>query len=206
MNQCKCGQLEKWAADPNIPISFDKRAHVFSLNVTPVIKVELVFCPFCGGSSPKRGDVPQCQCNEIANWARMPESCVLHDSKQDEYHLVYGDRCRLFFYYCPQCGGRLPETKIGQCFEKPSEAERLKFVRKLQKMRTLSEVIQTLGEPDERYVDVNPSNEEKEIYGVMGIKTSIYYTRIARTLNVVAQELEDGTLQIIYTAKEKHAA
>ncbi|MCW5556149.1 MAG: hypothetical protein KIS67_28845 [Verrucomicrobiae bacterium] len=203
MNPCHCGNLAKFAKDPEIPIQFTNKSGSYFVYLTSTNQQKLSFCFVCGGHSAQREE-PKCKCKQLRKWSDVRGSCIQHDAVLNEYHLVYGDRCRLFLYYCPKCGGRLPESKSNRVSGKSFKVERLKFEKKLERAKTLEQVIKVLGgPPDERDTDIRFDKKEKEIYGAKPVKELIRYTQIARTLNIVAQELEDGTLQIFYPMKSK---
>jgi len=108
----------------------------------------------------------------------------------------------LFFTYCPCCGARV-EPRCGGCFRKRPSADRLRLERALKGTKTISQVIAVLGEPDERQDSITFDEEEREIYGSRAVRELVRYTRVSETIDIVAQELEGGTLQIFYRAKPK---
>jgi hypothetical protein len=85
--------------------------------------------------------------------------------------------------------------------ELPEEQSALRG--RLQGVKTLDEVIARLGEPDIDFGATKIKDEDKAIYGMKDVIRSIRYNRLAKTIELTAQELEDGNLQIIYTPQIK---
>lgn len=50
--KCRCGCLEKWASDPNLPIEFDAEMNEYNLIRGNSCRM-IYFCPVCGGRTPK---------------------------------------------------------------------------------------------------------------------------------------------------------
>ena len=201
---CECGVLAIWAIDRAIPIHFDRHSGAYRINVTRTTIRDLSFCFLCGGS-PARHATSKCRCKKLSEWAGLPGSCVRYDTILNEYQLCFGQGGTLIFYYCPNCGGRLSKSKRHKLFKKVSKQEKLVFKEKLEGVRRLSQVLQVLGEPDERRSDFKHDKKLFKVYGFVGIKEMLRYTQVARSFDIIAQELQNGEMQIIYQAKRKKA-
>jgi hypothetical protein len=68
----------------------------------------------------------------------------------NEFHLVHEGAYALL-RYCFICGGRLPESRRGDSFSVPSEAEAEEVRRLIGTVKTLQDVLATLGNPDETF-------------------------------------------------------
>ncbi len=201
MTICQCGVLAKLAIEPTIPIQFDKNVGVFRVNLTQTIGRDLSFCFSCGGSSTLRS-MPECQCDELAEWVGIPGSCIRYDTRLNEYHLCFGQDATLIFYYCPHCGGRLSESNRDKLFGEISQEEKAALKNRLKGAKTLSEVRLVLGEPTEHRSHFSRT-QLMEVYGLVGIKEMVRYSNAARSFEIIAQELLDGKFQIIYLPKLK---
>lgn len=201
MTICQCGALTKWAAVPGIPIHFDKHVGMFRVNLTQTITRDLSFCFSCGGS-PALRSVPECQCDQLAEWVGIPGSCIRYDPDLNEYSLWFGQGAILIFYYCPHCGGRLSGSKRDKLFGEISQDEKAALKERLKGAKTLSEVRLVLGEPTEQRSHFNHS-QLIEAFGHVGLKEMIRYSNAARSFDIIAQELLDGKFQIIYLPKLK---
>jgi hypothetical protein len=146
----------------------------------------------------------ECKCNTLSQWATDLTVPIEFDAVLNEYHMVCGDKI-FMLYYCPLCGGRLPESRRGELFVEASPEEQSQLESRLAGVKTIDEIIARLGEPDLDFGATSFKAEDKAIYGYKDVIRSIRYERLAKTLTVSAQELEDGALQIFYTGKVKEA-
>ena len=144
----------------------------------------------------------ECNCQLPSQWAKDPNVPIQFDPKLNEYNLL-GDARTITLYYCPFCGRRLPESKRGELFVEASPEEQSALQTRLKGMKTIGEVIAILGEPDIDFGSMLFQPEDKAIYGYIDVIRAIRYNRLAKTIEVTVQELEDGNLQIIYTAQIK---
>lgn len=60
--RCHCGAVKRWAADPNVPVEFDRELNEYSILVEfgqgGKLRQSVKYCPVCGGRGPlpHRGD------------------------------------------------------------------------------------------------------------------------------------------------------
>src|SRR5881394_2282659 len=107
---CVCGDLARWAIDPEVPVGLRESDSTYVLRLGVNVQVDLLFCPTCGGKA-KSAESPECECSTLARWAAFPASCLMSDQKLNEYHLAYSANGRIILYFCPACGRRLSESK-----------------------------------------------------------------------------------------------
>jgi hypothetical protein len=204
--KCTCGLLARLAEDPKSKICCNP-AEGFFLNVSNSLKIDIQFCPFCGGHDKVR-DVKgtlsffqggkSCSCNQMVKLAEAPDSAITYDSRMNEYH---SPRC--IIYYCLCCGGRMPESKRSDLFIEPDSNEMKDFRSKVRGLKTLEEVIATIGSPD-WVVEPPPLTEsEKAIYGGKSVKKQISFTTPWKTLTATVCLMEDGELQFSASGKQK---
>jgi hypothetical protein len=84
--------------------------------------------------------------------ARDPQFPVEFDQQTAEYQIVHGADCRwrLTMSFCPWCGGRLPSRRA-DLFTQPSGREMAEVQSALATARSVEDVFQRLGPPDELY-------------------------------------------------------
>ena len=97
-------------------------------------------------------DRPACDCRTLERMAANPDTPVRWDEPTGEYHLVWtpqdGFKAEMIFYYCPFCGGCLPESKRDQLFAQITDAERERLLRLATGFASLDAVIERFGAPD----------------------------------------------------------
>jgi hypothetical protein len=86
---------------------------------------------------------------------------------------------------------------------KPEKGETKRLKALLSGVKSISDVIGILGEPDSKRESVVRSEEDKLLYGAKEIKVELRYTRLSATLDLVVQELEDGAILLLQFPKEK---
>lgn len=200
MSECRCGQLNEWADDARIPVERLDAARSFICRLSETEQREIFFCPFCGGDNglPHRHE---CKCDALEEWVRVKNSVVHYNESNREFYLLFGRDERLFFYFCPVCGGSLPESKRSSLFMVPSIEEKETIQRKLEGAISLKDVEAALGTPDAERDDPGYLNGQRGLLGPTAVRKALFFYSSFRTLEVVAQELEDGTLQIFYLGK-----
>jgi hypothetical protein len=104
-----------------------------------------------------------CKCNWLTHAAEDPKCPVEFDSELNEFHIVRGPQDHMMIYYCPFCGGAAPKSKRDRLFHTLTDVERDRLVRLTKDMRTLSDVIAALGEPDlKQSVGIVVTNPERD--------------------------------------------
>ena len=92
-----------------------------------------------------------CDCGILEEAADNPYLPIEFNESLNEFHLVYnvnGGEGRFTFWHCPLCGGRAPESKRALMFKKLTVEERSRLVELTKHLKTLDEVISSLGKPD----------------------------------------------------------
>ncbi|WP_390458076.1 DUF6980 family protein [Planctomicrobium piriforme] len=69
--------------------------------------------------------------------------------RMNEYHMAMNG-AQYVMHYCSWCGGKLPESQRGTFFTLIEESEVQEMRTLLAGAKTVPEVLQILGEPDER--------------------------------------------------------
>jgi hypothetical protein len=98
---------------------------------------------------PSKTDIP-CDCGYLERLANDPDMPVQFDARMNEFHFVYGPSGlgKLNIYHCPMCGGKAPESRRAAQFAQLSAEERNRLFNLTNPLKTVSDVIATLGEPD----------------------------------------------------------
>ena len=93
--------------------------------------------------------VSDCECG-IQKIAIEDESFpISFDSMMGEYHLICGDESHAIMYFCPWCGGSLPESKRDTFFTKPTEEDQKDIAQKMKGVETSEQLMAILGPPSE---------------------------------------------------------
>lgn len=195
---CECGAVADWILDQKTPILADKAGNVF-IQLKTGVRWQIRFCPFCGGQRSRNIDYI-CTCDALMRFSALHGSNVHFDSSLNEHVLVFGDGGKIFFYFCPECGGKLPPSRRSELFCEPSFEEMAKMRNKLQSVQNLQEVKHLLGEPDivrELPLELDPSFGKPS-------KTAWFYERHTKTFSVLIQTMTDGSIRISFPRKEQH--
>jgi hypothetical protein len=109
-----------------------------------------------------------CICRYLEQAADDPRSPIVYDAELNEYNFEYPSPCgdgtcevgkaSLRIYHCPFCGGAAPKSKRELLFAVIPPEEEHRLYKLLGGLKTLDEVIQVLGPPD----DDNPHGLTKE--------------------------------------------
>ena len=68
----------------------------------------------------------------------------------NEYYIIFGKNSgKYFISFCPDCGGKMPESKRGEYFMEPTEDEVLQMRELLKNVKDADSMRQILGEPDD---------------------------------------------------------
>ena len=96
--------------------------------------------------------LPPCKCGYLEREADDADSPIKFDARTNEFYFAYeteyAKQGRLIIYHCPFCGGRAPESKRDTLFHTVSEREKRRLSLLTKNLRTVQEVLTTLGPPD----------------------------------------------------------
>jgi hypothetical protein len=202
MTRCSCGTLKLDARDPDVPVSFDENSETYVLELSPERHFRMKYCFFCGGfGAPNMGE-EFCSCGLLERWASDSKVAVEFDAKFNEYHVLYGNGVELMLYYCPGCGGRLPESKRGEFFEKLSGVEIDEFRTKLRKLKTIEGVIAVLGAPESESGPSNHATIHMELYKLKDWKRTLWFYPAGKTF--IIGEIPDEQ-QVTFRNTRPHA-
>lgn len=109
-------------------------------------------------------DETQCKCGGLARMAEDPKDPVEFDPQLNEYHITRkSDGGYSVVYFCPLCGGKAPPSKRSSLVHRVTDAERERLSSLTKDLRTVSDVIKALGQPDmNRPVGMTIITPEKE--------------------------------------------
>jgi len=97
---------------------------------------------------PERKEI--CDCGQPQEMAEDPKCPVEFAENVNEFHLTDSSGGYWVMYFCPFCGGRLPESLRSRLFQRISDEERARLILMTEHLRTEKEVLAALGEPDDR--------------------------------------------------------
>lgn len=145
----------------------------------------------------------KCKCHSLSDLAIDPSVPVQYNSALREYYLIAKNKKRIFFYYCPICGGRLPKSRREQYFTKPSAREITKINGKIKNAKSFDAILSVLGEPEEKYGPMLHNTKHLKKRKTKNVKRTVRYTSLAKTFNLLLQEYEDGKFIVIFERKLK---
>ena len=67
----------------------------------------------------------------------------------------------------------------------------------------MDDALAILGEPDERYGAIPKNIRKSGKYKMKGVKRTVRYTSLAKTLNLLLQEYEDNSFAVMFEGKFK---
>jgi hypothetical protein len=97
---------------------------------------------------PIKRQLGECNDGHLEDLAADPTCPVEFDSRLNEYHITREGGGHFMIYYCPLCGGSVPESRRDQLFHKLTEIERRRLIDLTQNLKTLDEVLAAFGPPD----------------------------------------------------------
>lgn len=123
---------------------------------------------------------------------------IQYDKELAEYQLVFTytegtDQVtsRMPIKFCPWTGKPFPESKRKTRFTQPSSGDTQSIQDRLKHVATLSDVRSVLGKPD-------------DVVGPFGdVKAQWTYDNVSQSVNVIVQEMTDGTIAVLYSGKMK---
>lgn len=153
-----------------------------------------------------RPDRGQCTCPDWPQRIKDPFFPVWFNPTTGEYILIYGDHAAggLVIYYCPTCGGKMPESRRGDLFTIPNDAELREVRLLLEKISDITTMRSVLGEPDEvfEWYKDEMGNPLLNPDGPSFIRQH-KYSRRWKTLQVSIQEDENGELRFYFYGKPR---
>lgn len=78
-----------------------------------------------------------------------------------------------------------------------------KIRKRIENARKMDDILAILGEPDEKYGAISKNIRKGRKYKVKGVKRTVRYTSLAKTLNVLLQEYEDDSFAVMFEGKFK---
>jgi len=150
---------------------------------------------------PKKTD--ECKCGLLGRMADDPADPIKFDPKLNEYHIRrQGNGGYSVIRFCPFCGGRAPKSKRSSLFHQLTGAERHRLTELTRNLRTVKDVIASLGEPDVKGLSMAITKAEKE---GMPETTQNYpvmtYSKLSDVANVHVQVYPTDRVAITFQGK-----
>lgn len=151
-------------------------------------------------------DAPPCECDWFARSAAEPNIPVVFDAGLNEYHLLHGgsaDGAYSLLWYCPFCGGAAPKSRRQELFLLLTVAESSRLAELVDPLRTIADVIQAFGKPDE---DLDPGDgcmwpASSSAPSTFERGRTLVYRGLSRTADVRATEGADGRVRFSFSGK-----
>jgi hypothetical protein len=136
--------------------------------------------------APPRKEI--CDCGLLERASKEPEHPIRFDSKLNEYHIALKSGGIMMIYYCPFCGGRVPESRRSSLFAHVTNAEMNRITHLTKGIKTVSDVIASFGAPDEdgeRMSRVgHPEKVGKPPSGELFFVRTLVYKSISETIDL----------------------
>ena len=203
MSCCECEFLKSWCQDERVPIEHEPDTGGYLLTLTTDRVVKMLYCGWCGedlsdGPSPDIQSVEEC--GHIKALAAVPGSCIKFQEAYGDYGISGATGMLVRLLYCPICGKEQPEHGEESCVISESEVANLR--ERLSEFKTIEEVIERVGTPD----DVAEPGSDHFYWGgekvVISSGRSLFYYHLATTVDVVVSEEPDGELRLSFSAKK----
>ena len=200
-----CVHLRFWVKDPRIPINYDSESEIYSLELSDDLIIKPMYCNICGGHKRinAKSKLPPCRCGKPGRWARDSSLPVHYDPSLNVYELRMKHGQRLHLGFCPACGGQLPRIRIEDIASEPSKTDMEQIMEKVRPARTIEQLIDILGPPDEKHGPLKADPVDIQNYGVKDIKQSLEYNHLTPTANLHVTESEDGTLKYSFSGHQR---
>jgi len=198
----------EFAADPRIPIRFNKSSGQYTLIVNAGHHMIMTFCPRCGeklNGDRKSARVNEQLCKHLPDLSRKRGSSIKYRRREQEFWLLGRDSLTLRLFYCPLCGNKLPLQKDEVRFYRKSPAEVAKLAKQFQKITTVDHALKQFGPPDIRRGPILDYFYPKGKRTPTGYKRALFYNQLAKTVTVVVIELLGGKVEVKFYPKEKPA-
>ena len=146
-----------------------------------------------------------CTCDMPERWAKDPEFPIEFDPAMNEYYILFGKNSggKYFISFCPDCGGKMPESKRGEYFMEPLESEVLQMRKLLKNIKDPDSMRKILGEPDDIWNPSQENEDEIHFYDVEKFKTQYTYSSKWQSIDLYIDEKEDGSVSFFWAGKEK---
>jgi hypothetical protein len=149
---------------------------------------------------PERKEI--CDCGTLKRCSKEPDHPIRFDAQLNEYHLHHA-RGQMMIYYCPFCGGRVPESQRASLFAHISDGEADRLSSLLAGITTEVEVFDRLGRPDEEFdfgvCSIAPEKDGVPEHGTAA--RQLKYTRLSTVADVIFQAYGDGRVTRTWYAK-----
>lgn len=146
-----------------------------------------------------------CDCAGLDISVDESNTPIVFDAQTNEYHLVYGDENQgiMVFYYCPFCGGRLPDSRRHRLFARITQAEATRLRTLIEGIRTIEDACRILGEPDtdlaqgETHMTPESASEPTQVDSYRTIR----YSKLSDTAVVEFTDYRKDRVGVRFTAK-----
>lgn len=138
-----------------------------------------------------------CTCKKLDMWARDPKMPIKYDNKTKEHALVGSAGMRVFIFYCPFCGGKLPESQRPSYQPAPAEVKELRAL--MRDVTNVSSMRRILGKPDHAYGWTDDGLSS--FYDIKKWEKSYVYEKRWRSLVLWVFEHDDSSISYGFAGK-----
>lgn len=144
-----------------------------------------------------------CKCDMPQRWTKDPKFPIEYDALMNEYYIRFGNSGKHLLFFCPECGGKMPQSKRGDFFTDPDEGEVQQITKLLRSVTDVASMRSTLGEPDLTFQWSPDEDYPIEYYPIEKWKTQYTYSSKWNSVDLCICEKEDGTINYFWYGKEK---
>ena len=137
------------------------------------------------------------ECQAIAALLADSDCPVQFDEDLNEYNLVSKSGDAYYrMYFCFFCGAELPKSRRAELYTQPSEGELEEVKELLSNARTVDDVVNTLGESDNK---ADPPPEEAA--AGMNYAKHLRYSKRWKSLDLIVRSRTDNSFEAAVVGK-----
>jgi hypothetical protein len=150
-----------------------------------------------------------CECGYLQQAADDPDNPIVFEKETNEFHFTYRESsddipATLIIYHCPFCGGAAPPSKRDLLFAPIPREEHTRLTALLKPLKTIGDVLSTLGVPDHDSYSVThyPSRDESAP-GII-YNRELRYQGLSDVADVCIFECSDGEVRWTLQSKPRN--
>ena len=135
-----------------------------------------------------------------------PDLPIRYDTELNEFYVAYpteGGNGKLAIRHCLFCGGKAPESKRASLFARIPHAEQRRLFKMAQSLRSVKEVLDALGEPNEDVPNgmTDESSEQADQPGMVRTYRVLRYHNLSETADIAFNVDSRGAVGVSLSGK-----
>jgi hypothetical protein len=142
-----------------------------------------------------------CDCVNLERMANDPKCPVTFDQRLNEYHINGENGTYWLIYYCPFCGGKMPESQRNRFFHIITDDERTRLCELTKDLRTVQDVKSAFGNPEDQRKVVTTVPERDGKPEIVMSRPLMIYTKLSEIADVHVIVSPDDRVDIRFHSK-----